>query len=513
MKKNKILYLVSLVFLLFSCNKDEGTKPEDYKDVKFVKIDSVHSNYSVISMLDTFKIKPTLTGLEDDMELEYLWTMYPSINKEDEDKTMVDTICRTRDLAYFVNKPSGVYKINYQVFHKKRGNVMKYVSFNLNVGTMFSEGFYILKETSSGNTDIDFRSSKGIEMNNLISEMTGSAMTGKPISFGYFPSYFYLNTESNEIELDKFLIPITTDDFRMFRISDMKQIRTFNQMFYGDITQEKPLFCYPGYYSYNFIMENNFYKSSQYQSRWGDSKSGGMLGMPGVLDDDGYELSNYSYITNSYAYFFDKKNNRIVKIDHNGDISTIYDQDSKFKTSNIDYKFLFIGGSDDDEGLALFKDNDSETTFLYHIDFAGANLIDTIYSLPLDYKISKATIYHACKQSKGTVLYVVNNEVYKYSDISHNETKVSVSGLPSDEEITFMDEMKIDTEETKFDYLMIGTYKAGNYKIYMYKTLAGIPLGEPEKVLSGEGKMYKIQYTNSELSNKDSDRSKFTVMY
>ena len=90
-----------------------------------------------------------------------------------------------------------------------------------------------------------------------------------------------------------------------------------------------------------------------------------------------------------------------------------------------------------------------------------------------------------------------------YDIKEESEEKIKPQGLPDDEEITYLSNRyweQADDKDNNFNYLVIGTSKNGQYKVYMYNMLGGKPIGESVRTLKGEGKVVKLQYTSSKMN-------------
>ena len=83
-----------------------------------------------------------------------------------------------------------------------------------------------------------------------------------------------------------------------------------------------------------------------------------------------------------------------------------------------------------------------------------------------------------------------------------SEVEIKPEGLPSGEYINFVANQFWDDETSGnvFNYLIIGTQSGNNYKLYVYETNGGAPVGSPVKVIQGSGKVRKVRYLNSTSS-------------
>ncbi len=68
----------------------------------------------------------------------------------------------------------------------------------LSVSTTFSQGFYILKETADGNTELDVYTQNGL-VSDLLASTQGEALSGSPrnLSVGYSQAFYRHRGEQN----------------------------------------------------------------------------------------------------------------------------------------------------------------------------------------------------------------------------------------------------------------------------------------------------------------------------
>lgn len=515
MKRNIYIIIASFFLLFFSCTEDKGNY--NYKEIDQIEFDTdnLETNYSMVSFKDTLKIKPVFKNIKDNSDLEFLWTIYPEVGDDEESFDMVDTISIVKDLKYAVELPMGNFNIHCKVFDKQYENLMTSMSFRLTVNTEFTEGFYVMKETADGNSDIDLFTSKDKMLENLISKSTGMSMSGKPLSFGLYPTFSYFDNETGSILDNTFLMPISEDDFAMMRIEDMKKVRDFSDMFYNGDPGEKPLFFYPGTYYFGCVTEKSHYHS--YQAVAYGLRSAGSYGMSDEIsyDDKGYTFHKSSFISNARMTFFDTKNGRFIKCDANAGFAAIDDVLDKFKCNNIEDELVYFGGDKQgNDGYAIFKNNSEEGRIMYYLsDIGSGNPVDTVFNIAPELEINQANLFSVGKNSEKMLYYASGNKIYNYSSITETESELAFEDFPADEEITYLENIffTASDEEQSFDYLVIGTYKDGSYSIYLYNTLGGKPLGEPVKVLKGEGRAAKIQYLHPELNN--AERTNYTQLY
>ena len=315
MKFKNIIYLACLLVAMYSCTDDEGNY--DYTEINQIEvdIDNMPKDYSVIIFKDVLKINPILKNVDENANLAHLWLMYPDVGVDNEKYEFVDTISTERNLEFKANIGMGKYVIQYRVTDLDNGSLMSSAQFNLDAITQFSNGFYVLKETEGGNTEMDLIISETDRIDNLLEQSLGSSLSGKPVSFGFWPDYSYLNPDKDLIELNDFLLPISTNDMAMLRIEDMKNIHKFDDLFYSGAPAESPMFCYRGFYHAGFVTASNLYVSEQTAR----PNTAGLYSFPNEIsgDEDGYTFHKSAHIGLMNNQFFDTKNGRFVSADHN----------------------------------------------------------------------------------------------------------------------------------------------------------------------------------------------------
>ncbi len=133
-------------------------------------------------------------------------------------------IGHNKDLDYDVAVAPGKYQLRYEVTDKQSGyTVFKYAP--LYVQTVFSQGFYILKQTPDGNTDVDVLNEDGTLSQNILQKTSGSPMAGKPLNLAALYNSCYINEETNEMEaVDAISITTEANNFGIYRATDFKRI-------------------------------------------------------------------------------------------------------------------------------------------------------------------------------------------------------------------------------------------------------------------------------------------------
>lgn len=502
----KIIYTFSFVYfvLLFtSCNNDKGNY--DYHEIGKITIAAVEDEYNVIAFQDILKIEPEVTSTDPNDVLECYWTLdRKRVGDEDEKKIKLDTISLEKDLSYQIELQQGFYNLTLYV-RNRNTEFMVNKRVDLNVTTPFSRGFYVLKEIE-GNSEIDLHVSNTSKMENLLTTANAGAVKGKPIGLGMNFAYYYLNEASPDIQKANTLNIFTEEDGLIVKVEDMSTVFTYESMYYGEPpVNEKPYYMFSYGYGIGYATSAGFYCNVQ----WGESSGG--YGYPQVVEG-GCSVSRYTISDGQSAYFYDEKNGRFLNCDWNGDINIYSDkgeegETKEFKPNNIKHKLLYFGRCGVlSRGYAIFEDEqDPNKRYLYTLTlngFSNANPIENVIVIDPDLKLNEAKMF-ACNESDVNVIYsVVDNKIFAYDPTQNAEVEIKPEKFASGEEITCITH-RFWNQENDIDYnfscLVIGTYKDGKYKVYLYDLVGIQTYGAPKYVFEGTGKAVKLQYASPKM--------------
>ena len=228
----KIRYIFSVIiisFLYASCYDDKGNY--DYVDFTDVIIKDIEDSYNAVSFQDTLRITPDIEL--DHGQFEYLWMINEAYVGTQYIEIKWDTIGKEKTLVYPVSLPNG----NYEITLKATDSETEYSVFyntQLIVKTEFSLGFYVLKETEDGLTEVDLHTPDKV-LENLITKSLGNAMNGKPKSMGLMFSYCHLDPENpDEYLWPRALSVCTENDIKIFNLNNWNTILTHEDMYYGE---------------------------------------------------------------------------------------------------------------------------------------------------------------------------------------------------------------------------------------------------------------------------------------
>ena len=227
----KIFYPLLFMLLSFSaCTEDDSTLAT--LDVSDIVIENLEEEYSVrsyvgVNLKDV--IKPTVQTAYAADDLTYTWYLFDAtaVNIDYRDYL----ISTDKEPDYVVELPSGDYRVVLEV-RAQSNDFAQYASVLLHTSTSYSQGFYILKETPDGNTDLDCYNEE--LLTDVIAVGTGAPMKGKPCNLSILYNGEYDDPGSNELAMDNF-IHVTTEsrDYKGFRSEDLTEVFNRDNLFFS----------------------------------------------------------------------------------------------------------------------------------------------------------------------------------------------------------------------------------------------------------------------------------------
>ena len=513
--KNKILNLLGVVMALMffqSCYEDEGNY--DYTELSAIEIEGIETSYVKRKLVDTLSIPVTINTEYNHDDLKYTWFIYDESKVNYIDAVPVDTISREKDLNYLVAAEPGNYVLTLRVENTDNQYAV-YKSVSLQVTTQFSQGFYILKETADGNTDLDFCSTN-MEMGpDIFANTKGGALKGKPEILSQMMDHPYIDPATSSRTYGHAIGITTSEDLCMLRTSDLATIHTGESMFYGGL-ESTPRRLARGYQSGLYFSEDGIYVMPV-------GKAGsGILGVPKWAGRNvkWVAYDNFHQMTSGFICF-DENNGDFIFIStmsSSGSLATYKGDAAEYQPNGITDKCLFMGMSYFGDRLtvkntayAVFEATDG-TKRLYKLRHAAtsapANPIQSVKVIDGSMKMSKATAFSVCAFDAPLMYFLADGKVYYYSFQDESEKEITLPGIGADETIYYVANKYWASLYANYshnrDWLVVGTTTGNNdYKLYFYKISGGTPDGEPMYVMSGTGKVADVQYMYSSWYGND----------
>lgn len=510
MKKINLLYLLSLICTLFlaSCINDDSTSGTD--SVSNITISNVNDSYSIISYAgNKLEIQPTIeTGYSD---MEYNWYV---IDKSKEGKNSLagasqsdyemESIANTKDLSYEVNLAEGQYIIVLKA-KSKLNNYSIYKTAKLEVTTQFSRGFYILKETTDGKTDLDMYTSKNLLLTDILAKTQGAAMAGTPRAISPCYSQCFLIDQTKAYGN---CISVTTNanELKFFRVSDMKCVIDKSNLSYGTTPATEQFYnAFRGYFTIYTFSNKGVRNAYTSDASNGTGKFSDALGNP---------ASPFIVTSGSFygPVYWDEVNHGFGATDFNGYGSEVTATNgTNLKVSGLtDYTCIACGESNiaNNEKLFFILQNTAGQRFLYKLagSFNGVELYART-ELSGELNMSKSKLFTVNGRDATLIYCVNNNKLYGYNFETGTEKELTLTDIPSSEQIAYISNQYwkgLSDGDYHYNYLMIGTQNGNTYKLYFYEMVGGQPNGKPVKTITGTGKIKSVRYMTPNFRMGDS---------
>ncbi|MDR1415557.1 MAG: hypothetical protein LBI96_07085 [Odoribacteraceae bacterium] len=489
---------------LTACFRDKGNYT--YKEVSTVTITNLQESYTRVSMQDTLRIDPGLVSTNPEDTFACLWLRLPAGNLHISES---DTLGTDVILDHPVTLRQGAYWLALRVTNLANGMEL-YQEFQLFVTTRFSVGFYLLKD-AGGYSELDLHLPDGDVMPDLLERSLGERVNGAPLTLGVTLGYTYFNPEAMRSERSHVInICTETGEMQILRVEDMAPIYGHDDLFIGNVPDDVPYYLTT---SGNGLM----YISSEGVSFASVSSSTGTgrIGFPSTITG-GYAVNPRSLLVGQTLYFFDDLNGRFITANVNGVLNAYTETNQggatmPYSPNNITRELLYFGhnftAQIEHEGYAIFRDATGKR-YLYRLLLNNAqfyNPVRDVVEIPSSTRFSQATAF-ATNELDGRLIYFLHdNKLYLYDVEQKTEELLAPAGIDASAEITyFANRYYINPEDApaNFNYLAIATRDAaGRYKVHLYQTLGGKPLGAPVRVLEGNGVVRKMQYMSNQLSS------------
>ena len=502
MKMKKIYALALLVLMVMaSCFKDDGNY--SYNEIGDITISNIETAYSAYSYMgDVLEISPVVETDYANMKYEwYIWegTELGFITDESEEQEMT-LIGEEKDLSYEVNLAPGDYTLLFRATSEDNGYA-SIQTLTLEVSTQFARGFYILKETADGNTELDLHYQDGVPVIENMLEATGqAALVGAPLAMGPVYSQGYIDTESNTVETCNAIF-VTTDagQLEFYNSEDMTVIHDNADVAYGGLASDViPYMAYTLDGMYNHLVT----------SKGLYTVMNGAMGMPSSAyaysgGEGGSLLATACWaslygMSVAVGLIWDEQNQCINCWDSYGFFSS---NENGFSTAGM--SGLMCGYTKSNSKAYLLCENGSGERYLYEIGVNGMTYqldIEKQIDLSDASRLSQSELFALNAEDAAYLYFVSDNKLYAYSlaNYSELESPFTLDGIASDEEIVYLSYQTVnclaDAEAgTNFKHLIVGTQKDDTYHVYMYN-VAG---GEPQtlvRTISGIGKLKSVAY-------------------
>lgn len=506
MKKNKYqkvlrIFACALLFPLFSlllaaCFSDDSTEGALMSDITIAEFED---QYTVTSFVEQFlDIQPTITTDIPEKNLSYRWVVMQDNEGSGEKEPKMEEISTEKNLHYEVALSPRTYTLKLEVRDNESGFTRTQTT-TLVVVTEFSKGYYILKETADGNTDIDlFNMETGSLGSDLITNVHGAPLNGSPLNMSVSYLNYYIDENDQQIKYaNQLFVGTKTGDFRMFNSNDLSVTFDRENIRYSGLEDDEII------YSVQHSMWNNNMLTSKgsysiYSAAMVDygMTCSGRYGEP-ALDSGGSIFFFYYYMN---MYYWDETNGGIYMVDYNGSVRQCTD----FEGLPMDLSaYRCIGGGPSAvDGMSYFVLENKSTKERQLASIFGFS--DMIMMSPITPGTHLAqSEFVAFNGNQGSYIYNIDGgKLYIYDTMQADERQVTLQGISGD--ISYVSNLYTNAFfSSSFDYLLVGQQNGNEYTLHFYNMVGGVPDGAPFATVKGEGKLKNCRFMNPQLTGND----------
>ncbi|MBO5602435.1 MAG: hypothetical protein J5957_07535 [Prevotella sp.] len=504
-KGAQILLIMFAPLLVVSCIEDDSVYGEDTMSIE---ISDVETMYNVMSFSgETLNINPTVTSSFPESDMEYEWSYFDyskSTGTVNSDTLQATVICNDKNLSYESRLPDGDYGFFFKARSKSTGYT-KAVLTRVYAASALSKGFYVLKETEEGNSDVDlYNADEKLLLENVFSTYMGKTIKGKPLHMDIVGNQSYLDS-LEAVPAASNLMCITTQegDVKWVRIRDCKIVKSFEDCHYEPIEGEIPYRTVRINQLAYYVTSNGVYTAN--------INSG-----TGTFGEAVYNSYGSTHLTSTrfnQLIYWNPQTRSLGMIDGNGyscsflNRLTDYQQMIKYRPTYQQMDCLFMGDNMvnwNDQIIIVMQglaDPSQRVIYFVTTNMSQASLM-AVRELDPSTNIAQAEKY-AINYQQATLLYGLHgNKIYSL-DLNNNssvEEELHFEGLPANEQITYIANKYIKAGVNQFDYFVVGTQSGSTYKLYFYGMVGGKPDGNPVFTISGSGKMVNVEYTDPQLT-------------
>lgn len=494
MKLKNIMFFIAVAMMTIGCTEDESTGMQT--EIPDIEIgDFAEEGYSVVSYEGNYlNLTADIKTDYPESEIVYKWYLIDPKNEDyiiDEETIPYERefIGEGKVLAYEVNLAPGEYTIVLEAQASNGYLVSKTTT--LKVSTNFSEGYYIMKETADGMTDIDiYRTSDNKLIGDVLSSVLGAPMAGKPVALSMAYSHCYIDEETNETaSTDIASVAIANGDFIAFRTTDMHPILTRNNLQFGEMASDERPYRIVSGMMMNYYISNKGVSGNYQASLMPGSGKYGVSSIGGASPFITYQTWSIG-MSMGIMYWSDESHNIYIS-DYN---AACYEVEDPAITGLLDWDCIACG-TNDYSGICHFVLQNHNTgeraMYIFECSFMGPMLTDVV---PLEgTHLENAQLFSTNGSSASFVYCVDNNKIYGYDLLTGTEQEIRPASLPGNATISYISDQTFDGQE----YFVVGTQNGDNYTLYFYNVLGGQPDGRPAFEISGTGYVKSMHYTKA----------------
>lgn len=494
MKKIILYMLVFLASGMAACFDDDTTLGTDF--IPDIAISGLRDTSIVSFSGNLLEITPEIVTEYDESELSYAW--YLAYGQTDPfEPAKQEKIGEEKTLSYEVNLSTGEYNI-FLVVTAENYDYSRRAKMKLSATTAFSEGYYILKETADGRSELDL--AVGSDLNeDLMTARFGAPLEGAPFNLTVTYGQCYIDEETQEMAYTKGISVFTEESVHIFSAEDLDQVHDPSTMFYAGEPQEGERFYSVVQDGLSMYLLTN--KGLYHTNAGGEFIPGfedvytGKYGVPqGTCASKHAQLMranfNFSVVYWNEAerslYWGDAVDSQPLnyELPEGMDAATVECMASGTNyVGGVETVWFLLRDAADNRCLVIPKDTKSECGIV-EIDPAT--------------RFAKAEVVAGNTRSATAIYFVSDNRLWAYRLDGTSEYEIPLPGVEG--AITYVSNPFVSVGEVNLNSLVVVTETGGKYNLYIFgkDNLVG---GAPQRAvepLTGTGEVKSVRYLSGE---------------
>lgn len=497
MKKIILYMLILLATGMAACFDDDTTLGTDF--IPDIEISGLRDTSIVSFSGNLLEITPEITTEYDESELSYAWYLDYGQKSPDEPAKQ-EKIGVEKTLSYEVNLSTGEYNI-FLVVTAEEYDYSRRAKMKLSATTAFSKGYYVLKETADGRSELDL--ANGSDLNeDLMTARFGAPLEGAPFNLTVTYGQCYIDEETQEMAYTKGISVFTDKSVHIFSADDLRLVQDPSTMFYAGEPQEGERFYSVAQNGSSMYLFTN--KGLYYASAGGEFIPGyenvytGKYGVPqGTCASKHAQMLRANF---NFAVAYWNEAERLLYWGNTVDSQPLnYELPEGMDAATVECLARgtnYVGGVEtvwfllrdaaNNRCLVLPKDSKSE---------CGIVEIDPAL------RFAKAEIMAGNTRSATAIYFISDNHLWAYRLDGTSEYEIPLPGVEGT--ITYVSNPFISVAEVNLNSLVVVTETGENYNLYIFgkDNLVG---GAPQRAvepLTGTGKVKSVRYLSGEKFN------------
>lgn len=511
----KIIFYVMVLSLSIAAASCKYGFDDTYHELPDIEISNVSETGVVPSQQffgETLKISPKIVyGADTSATFDYRWYKQTA--------NALKLISKTQTLSYQLDS-LGTWTVRLEVTNKQT-QVTAAATVSFTVISRSERGWYILKETAGGNTDMDLvrmTANGEVDGNELdLLAKTGNELKGKPVSLLFVFNYNWKEPGNSYFtSYISTIMPISQKGLATFRMRDERVLESNKQMFFDDNDGNNNAFTggISSPVQSLIVNNNNAHLMVQGMQAFLPVIPGDYSLSPSLTITDGTtpyimgfdeKAHSFAYITSkaaSLSYFpnnYLPENCKISSNKMNGTISFMENTDGSLNPDTLyrqrAYALFHESGRNDRcilLGLDLAQIDPGQS------EFGATKYSPIMYSDTISYDkfpaLQSATLF-AMHKNYPLLYFAQGNKIGSYL-IDGKTIKENIITYPSGEDVTYLHFTEC-LYDINFRYLVVATYSTAtnSYQVHRY-AIAGNDINEVGSPFTGTGKVKTMIYSS-----------------